>query len=485
MIERIEVLKGPASALYGSDGVGGVVQVFTRKGREGFHPNAVGHRRQLRLPAAAAPASPRGQGPLTYSLGVQRERERGFSRPTLRAALRQLQPRPRPVPAGLAVNGSARLRLRRRLEARRRPAVRRRREPLRRGGPDVDRRSAVRALVAQAGVRGRVTSGWTSELRCRAAPTPPTRWSRSRSTSGAFRPSSASGPGRTTSRRRWARPCSGWSSASRRSAAQHRLPGDRARHQLGLRGPQRQRRPPQLAGQRAARPQLAVRQRRHLVRGLRLAHPPSLARPRARTAPASWRLRSTSSTSPASAIRPAARGGQQHRPGRHLDARPATRSSWCASTTASAASSPTRPTVRPQPTCRAPASTAGRWATTGRSDAPGAARRARAARPAQRVHRPALPRRASSRSTLGADYAVGAWRFGGSLLTVGRSLRRRGQHAPPGRLHHAGPVRRLAVRPRPRRCRRLNNLADKQYETAFGYNQPGRALYATLRWQPK
>jgi vitamin B12 transporter len=31
-IERVEVLKGPASAIYGSDAVGGVVQIFTRKG---------------------------------------------------------------------------------------------------------------------------------------------------------------------------------------------------------------------------------------------------------------------------------------------------------------------------------------------------------------------------------------------------------------------------------------------------------------------
>lgn len=31
-IERVEVLKGPASAIYGSDAIGGVVQIFTRKG---------------------------------------------------------------------------------------------------------------------------------------------------------------------------------------------------------------------------------------------------------------------------------------------------------------------------------------------------------------------------------------------------------------------------------------------------------------------
>jgi vitamin B12 transporter len=32
---------------------------------------------------------------------------------------------------------------------------------------------------------------------------------------------------------------------------------------------------------------------------------------------------------------------------------------------------------------------------------------------------------------------------------------------------------------------RLNNLADKVYETAYGYNQPGREGYVTLRWAPR
>ncbi|HEY8879632.1 MAG TPA: TonB-dependent receptor plug domain-containing protein, partial [Roseateles sp.] len=31
-VERVEIVRGPASALYGSDAIGGVVQIFTRKG---------------------------------------------------------------------------------------------------------------------------------------------------------------------------------------------------------------------------------------------------------------------------------------------------------------------------------------------------------------------------------------------------------------------------------------------------------------------
>jgi len=77
-IERIEVLKGPASALYGSDAIGGVIQIFTRQGREGFSPYAsatVGSagRREVSTGLSG------GSKAVSYSLGVQTLREEGFS----------------------------------------------------------------------------------------------------------------------------------------------------------------------------------------------------------------------------------------------------------------------------------------------------------------------------------------------------------------------------------------------------------------------
>jgi vitamin B12 transporter len=84
-IERIEVLRGAASALYGPDAVGGVVQIFTRDPVDGL---------QLTANAGAgsdgqkkAAASLRGRtGAVGYSLGVSKEKATGISVATNPAA---------------------------------------------------------------------------------------------------------------------------------------------------------------------------------------------------------------------------------------------------------------------------------------------------------------------------------------------------------------------------------------------------------------
>ncbi|WP_137918961.1 TonB-dependent receptor [Hydrogenophaga sp. 2FB] len=77
-IDRIEVLKGPASALYGSDAVGGVVQIFTKRGTKGFHPQAsatVGSFGHHEVTAGLSG----GNDSFTYNLSVGSLREDGFS----------------------------------------------------------------------------------------------------------------------------------------------------------------------------------------------------------------------------------------------------------------------------------------------------------------------------------------------------------------------------------------------------------------------
>lgn len=77
-IERVEVLKGSASSLYGSDAIGGVIQVFTRRGSGAPTFSAEAATGSNRTHEANAAAS--GQaGALHYSLRVGGARSRGFS----------------------------------------------------------------------------------------------------------------------------------------------------------------------------------------------------------------------------------------------------------------------------------------------------------------------------------------------------------------------------------------------------------------------
>ncbi len=80
-VERIEIVRGPAAAVYGSDAVAGVVQIFTKKGNGPFSPYVgigLGSHSTKKAEAGFS-----GQhGVLDYALGATREISHGFdSRP--------------------------------------------------------------------------------------------------------------------------------------------------------------------------------------------------------------------------------------------------------------------------------------------------------------------------------------------------------------------------------------------------------------------
>ncbi|HEY2187097.1 MAG TPA: TonB-dependent receptor [Caldimonas sp.] len=77
-IERIEVLRGPASSLYGADAVGGVVQIFTRRGEGPFRWSAgadIGGYDSARTDVAASGA----MGGWDYAVSLGQENSAGVS----------------------------------------------------------------------------------------------------------------------------------------------------------------------------------------------------------------------------------------------------------------------------------------------------------------------------------------------------------------------------------------------------------------------
>ena len=162
MIERIEVLKGPASALYGSEAVGGVVQVFMRKGVKGFSPYASLLLGSNSLAQVSAGLSG-GDGALSYVFGVQKTQDKGFSATNSKAAFGNYNS-DRDGFKQDAVNASVAYQINPdwRIDA---------------GllyadgvshyddGPTGDTRTAVRTQTLRAGIEGKVLPSWKTQLR--------------------------------------------------------------------------------------------------------------------------------------------------------------------------------------------------------------------------------------------------------------------------------------------------------------------------------
>lgn len=84
-IDRVELLRGPAAAVYGSDAMGGVIQIFTRKGEGAFSPVlglGLGSYGTQKVDASFSGA----QGGFDYSLGLVDEKNTGFNARTVATA---------------------------------------------------------------------------------------------------------------------------------------------------------------------------------------------------------------------------------------------------------------------------------------------------------------------------------------------------------------------------------------------------------------
>ena len=76
-IERIEIVRGPYSSLYGSEAIGGVIQIFTRRPQGAFSPNfsfAVGTHETARTAAGVGGRGEKGW----YSVNAAHERTEGI-----------------------------------------------------------------------------------------------------------------------------------------------------------------------------------------------------------------------------------------------------------------------------------------------------------------------------------------------------------------------------------------------------------------------
>ncbi len=95
-----------------------------------------------------------------------------------------------------------------------------------------------------------------------------------------------------------------------------------------------------------------------------------------------------------------------------------------------------------------------------------------------------LIRRARSMAALGASVPAGKWTWGADLRYTG-ARPDTPANPPLGAYTVANLTARYAFTPEIALTARIDNLLDRQYQTAYGYNQSGRAAYVGILWSQK
>ncbi len=93
-----------------------------------------------------------------------------------------------------------------------------------------------------------------------------------------------------------------------------------------------------------------------------------------------------------------------------------------------------------------------------------------------------LIRRAKTMASVGASRPWGAWTVGGDLRYTGERPDLPSRPAL-GAYTVANLTARYAISPALTLTARIDNLFDRDYQTAYGYNQPGRAAYLGIVWK--
>lgn len=477
MIERIEVLKGPASALYGSEGVGGVVQIFTRKGRTGWHPYASvtlgssGHK------TVAAGVSG-GQGNWTYALGAQRLREHGFSSTNSKVQFGNFNADDDAYTQD-ALNASLALQINKDWRA---DASLLYSDGVSHfdDGPGRDAKTVVRSRVLNAGIKGKVRTVWQTELRVGQSVDV------ANALVSSFMPSDFE---TTQDQVSWLNNVDTplgvvLAGVERRQQAVRGstayLVQDRSINAVfaGINGDQ---------GNHSW--QFNLRRDHNSQFG---SSSTGFAGYGYRITPA-WRVSASHGTS---FVAPSF--NQLYYPGFGNALLQPERGRNTELGLTWAAQGHEVKLVRFDNKIRGymtnttlpiniPRSRIDGWSLAYEGKLGMLTLRAShdALNPRNEVNNRLLPRRAKSQSTLGADYGVGMWRFGGSLLSTGAryddaaNTRELASYATLDLYADYALNKDWSVQAK------VNNVANRQYETAYGYNQAGRTVYLTLRWQPK